>query len=211
MMTIPEQLERALADLAALESDNATLEANAAAQDSALIATRRESRSGTATFEAVVKAQTRTQAARGLLDQHRQDVADARALLEELEAAALSLDLLAEGRAAFQMMREVKEAHNVIAVQTDAAVRRGVRELAALEDSYAQAHSRLRAALILNVESLHGVNPYISTRLTYVPSPERLSGQAFLREIDPELSEPSALSLKPLNRPANLAHVSENA
>lgn len=193
-MSIAAQLDTARADLTALEGDTATLEQNVKKQEADLDAARRAARSGAGTFEAVVKQQGRDEAARGMLAQHLQDVADAFALVSELEAAVSAAGLIEEGREAGRIMRETEQAHTERAAQAEAALAAALEDLRALEDRHSQARHRLSIALRRTVSTGHGQDAYAAGhRLTHQPSPERETGRAFLREIDPELSEAAVL------------------
>lgn len=195
-MNLLQQLEQGRADLAALEADTATLEQNVRKQESDLNAIRRAARSGAAAFEAVVEQQGRQEAARGMLAQHLQDLADALALVDELEAAVSAAGLLEEGREARRIMRETEEAHAQQAAQAEAALSAALEDLRALEAQHSQARNRLSTALRRTVRAAHGVDVYGSgDRLTFRPSQERETGIAFLREIDPELNEAAVLGL----------------
>lgn len=192
-MNTLQQLQQARADLAALEADTGTLQGAASAQEATLTATRREARAGTAPFEAVVTAQTRHEAARGLLAQHLQDVADAQALVTELEAACTAADLLEEGRAAHRDMRELAQAHAKRAAQAEATLTAALEELGTLSQQHSRARTRLAAALRATVKAAQGSDPYGQGDRLSAPT-DRDAGRAFLGEIDPALTEPTVLA-----------------
>lgn len=194
-MNILQQLEQARADLAALEGDTAKLEANLRAQEAALDTARREARTGSGSFEAVVTAQSRQEAARGIIGQHLQDVANAHALVTELEAAVNVLTSLEEGQEARRIMRETAEAHSERAAQAEQALGAALEELRQLEQAHERARARLGAVLRKTVKAAHGVDPYADPgRMTHTPDAARVTGRTFLGEIDPDLSEAEALN-----------------
>lgn len=145
-MTVAEKLKTARADLAALERHTAKLEGNVSAQTAELDRIRREARSGSADFEAVVDQQARVTAAEGLLSMHLQDVANTAALIDELQAALTLEDLIDEGKRARAEAAQVAQDHAQLAAELEAQIGAGLERLNALQRAYSSAQARTWAA-----------------------------------------------------------------
>ncbi|WP_216319753.1 hypothetical protein [Deinococcus aestuarii] len=146
-MTLAEQLAQARIDAASLDGDTGKLEANLAQQTAELERLRREARAERATFADVVKQQTRWDAARGMLEQHLQDVANARALVEELEAAHRHADTVALARGARAEVARLEAEHSALADEVERYLADVLPRLEGLTGEHAAAQRRLALAL----------------------------------------------------------------
>lgn len=192
-MNVFEQLEQARASLTALEADTPRLENIVAEQEKALEAGRRAARAGRATLADVTGQQSQAEAARGLLAQHLEDVADARRLVTELSRATDAAGRVEEGREAHRLMIEARQAHTERAAQVEEVLRDALAELATLSQQHAQARARLGSALRAEVQAEQGGDPYRrGERLD--ATTDRSTGRAFLAEISPQLTEHDVLA-----------------
>lgn len=202
-MNLPQQLAQARVDLIDLEADTRKLEEALKRQEAELEATRRAARSGVATFEAVVKAQGGQDAARGLLAQHLQDVADTHTLVSELEAAVKASSTLERGREAREVMLTAETAFLTLAQRTEAQLNAALVELNALVNQHAAGRNSLRAALLQAVKTAHphsDVYRAYTTPRPYIRTVEHLTGLTWLSEIEKGMTDdfavtPSELSL----------------
>lgn len=170
---IPEHLEQARADLVALEAHTATLETNVSSEAGRLSEARRLARDGGATFEDVVSAQARHEAARGMLEQHTHDVSIAREHVRALEAAQDAAINLAEGREARAAMREAEAQFLALAERVESETRAALVELERLSDEHMHAAARLQGAVLRAGKTTQSE-----------PADAR---RAFLAQVDPDL------------------------
>lgn len=143
VQTVADQLAAARADLVSLEADTATLEKNLAAQNADLDQMRREARAGRAEFADVVQQQTRRDAASGLLQQHLEDVAACRQLVEELEGAAAEAVAVADVRRAWASMEQQQTEYAARAEQLEAQLLAGLDALLSLRTGYQAAQQTI--------------------------------------------------------------------
>ncbi|OLV17484.1 hypothetical protein [Deinococcus marmoris] len=145
-----EQLEQARADLVSLDTDTPTLEQNVTTQTAELDRLRREARAGRADFDQVVAQQTRRDAAAGMLQQHLEDVAAQRGLVEELEGAAAESAAVEELRAAWAAVNKSAQEWGRVSEALEGRLRvelDRLRELAVKHrEAQATAYQIMRAA-----------------------------------------------------------------
>lgn len=191
-MSVREQLEAARADLADLESDTVTLEANVAQQQAELERLRREARAGRAGFGQVVEQQTRADAARGMLQQHLEDLAQQHSLVTELEGALSAEDDLAVGKTAREVMRDAEARFAALAQETEAHVNAALAELAQLKHAHTRARARLQGALQRTVKREHATADFgklYGAERPHTPTAAHRTGLAFLSEIEAGLTD----------------------
>lgn len=161
------ELMQARDDLALLTGRTASLETSLKDQDAMLQGARRAATDGGPLAD-VVLSQTYRDAAHGLLEQHRQDVDQARAKVAQLEQVEQAAQRLAEGRRAFEAMQRTAQAHDLEAQQAEAALSQSLETLALVADQHRRARLTIRATL------------------QRLPADQRA---AWLAQIDPALTE----------------------
>lgn len=182
-MTLAKKYGAARAEVRELEDAASRLETNAAGQRAELELLRRQARAGTVEFSEVVTQQARADAAAGMYTQHLQDLADARAVLDELTAAMTAAELVSEGRAALERMRATEGLFTARAAAVETQLRADLADLQKLRREHEAARRDLRAAVGQAVRAAH---PEADTaRLygqgrPYKPTPAHESAAAFL-------------------------------
>lgn len=145
-MTGADQLAQARDDLALLVSRTASLEASLHEQEAQLSDARRVASAGGPLAD-VVLSQTRRDAAHGILQQHRQDVEQARVRVDDAEQVAQRERLLSDSRQAFELMQRTAQALDGEAKRAELLISQALDNLRQLTQQHEQARRTIRAAL----------------------------------------------------------------
>lgn len=147
-MTVDDQLAQARADLESLDTDTPTLQANLTTQEAELDRLRREARAGRAAFPDVVMQQTRRDAAAGILEQHLSDVAAARGLVAELEAAQVDTGGMEAVRAAWQVIAQTTGEYAAATAKLEKQLQAGLDRLSDLKKAHQAAQQQVANTLM---------------------------------------------------------------
>lgn len=143
-VTVAAQLDEARATLADLEADLPTLEGGLESQNAELERVRREARAGRVDFEAVVAQQTRRDAAHGILQQHLEELASTRALIEELQNATAEAQDVAALRQQWEVIEGNGHEYAALSQELEQQLRAGLDQLAELRTAHQAAQQEVR-------------------------------------------------------------------
>lgn len=197
------ELLKASDHLDTLQQQTPGLEAALEGETGQLATLRREARDGTATLAQVATQQTRADGARGMLDQHRQDVQTADDQALELAREVGAAANLTTGRYAHSEMLQAKREILELATREEPRLQTALRLFLQLERTYSENKTLLAFSLNTTLKAAHPgaeLPPVYPAAGTVRLEAEWLTGAAFLAEIDPDLTEHAVLGFdSPLN------------